>query len=143
MVSYEHLGTDIKADWSFTDGDINLVSGKSNLGQAIVNRLKADLTTFIFYNRYGGNLFGHMGDLNHSTIHEYIQIEVESILRQDPRIKQVECTVNKTDSDTVNLDLNCMVIGADEIVRLNLILNSNGSVSINGETPLIDAERGG
>jgi len=143
MVSYEHLGTDIKADWSFTDGDINLVSGKSNLGQAIVNRLKADLTTFIFYNRYGGNLFEHMGDLNHSTIHEYIKIEVESICRQDPRIKQVECTVNKTDSDTVNLDLNCMVIDADEIVRLNLILNSNGSVSINGETPLIDAERGG
>ena len=48
MVNYEHLGTDIKADWSFTDGDINLVSGRSNLGQAIVNRLKADLTTFIF-----------------------------------------------------------------------------------------------
>ena len=130
MVNYEHLGTDIKADWSFTDGDINLVSGRSNLGQAIVNRLKADLTTFIFYNQYGGNLFEHMGDLNHSTIHEYIRIEVESILRQDPRIKQVECTVNKTDIDTVKLDLNCIVIGADEIIRYNLILNSDNRIFI-------------
>ena len=142
MVSYEHLGTDIKADWSFTDGDINLVSGKSNLGQAIVNRLKADLTTFIFYNRYGGNLFEHMGDLNHPTIHEYIKIEVEEICRQDPRIKQVECTVTKTDSETITLNLKCGVIGVNEIIRLNFVLNSNGSISIDGETPTIDADRG-
>ena len=124
-------GTDINSNWSFTDGDINLISGKSNLGQAIVNRLKADLTTFIFYNRYGGNLFEHFGDKNNPNIHEYIKIEVEEICRQDPRIKQAECTVTKTDSDTVTLDLKLLTISSDEIVRYNLILNSDNSIFIN------------
>ena len=131
MVSYEHLGTDIRSDWSFTDGDINLISGKSNLGQAIVNRLKSDLTTFIFYNRYGGNLFEHFGDKNNPNIHEYIKIEVESICRQDPRIKQVETTVNKTDSETITIDLKLLTISSDEVIRYNLILNSDTRILIN------------
>ena len=130
-MNLKQLGTDVRSDWSFTDGDINLVSGKANLGQAIVNRLKSDLTTFTFYNRYGGNLFEHMGDLNHPTIHEYIKIEVETICRQDPRIKQIDCTVTKTDSETITLNLKCGVIGVNEIVRLNLVLNTDGDIVIN------------
>lgn len=124
-------GTDINSNWSFTDGDINLISGKSNLGQAIVNRLKADLTTFIFYNRYGGNLFEHFGDKNNPNIHEYIKIEVESICKQDPRIKQVESTVTKTDSETITLDLKLLTISSDEIIRYNLIITSDNSIFIN------------
>ena len=124
-------GTDINSNWSFSDGDINLVTDKANLGQAIVNRLKADLTTFIFYNRYGGNLFEHFGDKNNPNIHEYIKIEVESICKQDPRIKQVESTVTKTDSETITLDLKLLTISSDEIVRYNLILTSDNSIFIN------------
>lgn len=124
-------GTDINSNWSFSDGDINLVTDKANLGQAIVNRLKADLTTFIFYNRYGGNLFEHFGDKNNPNIHEYIKIEVEEICRQDPRIKQAECTATKTDSETITLDLKLLTISSDEIVRYNLILNSDNSIFIN------------
>jgi len=124
-------GTDINSNWSFSDGDINLVTDKANLGQAIVNRLKADLTTFIFYNRYGGNLFEHFGDKNNPNIHEYIKIEVESICKQDPRIKQVESTVTKTDSETITLDLKLLTISSDEIIRYNLILNSDNSIFIN------------
>ena len=124
-------GTDINSNWSFSDGDINLVTDKANLGQAIVNRLKSDLTTFIFYNRYGGNLFEHFGDKNNPNIHEYIKIEVESICKQDPRIKQVESTVTKTDSETITLDLKLLTISSDEIVRYNLILNSDNSIFIN------------
>ena len=124
-------GTDINSNWSFSDGDINLVTDKANLGQAIVNRLKADLTTFIFYNRYGGNLFEHFGDKNNPNIHEYIKIEVESICKQDPRIKQVESTVTKTDSETITLDLKLLTISSDEIVRYNLIITSDNSIFIN------------
>lgn len=124
-------GTDINSNWSFSDGDINLVTDKANLGQAIVNRLKADLTTFIFYNRYGGNLFEHFGDKNNPNIHEYIKIEIEEICRQDPRIKQAECTVTKTDSETITLDLKLLTISSDEIVRYNLIVNSDNSIFIN------------
>lgn len=124
-------GTDINSNWSFSDGDINLVTDKANLGQAIVNRLKADLTTFIFYNRYGGNLFEHFGDKNNPNIHEYIKIEIEEICRQDPRIKQAECTVTKTDSETITLDLKLLTISSDEIIRYNLIITSDNSIFIN------------
>lgn len=138
----EQLGTDIKHDWSFnSDGDINLVTGKDNLGQALVNRLKADITTFIFYDRYGGNLFEHFGDMNNNRIHEYIRIEIESICRQDPRVKQIEATVNKIDSETVSVGLNLLTIGRDEIIRYNLILNSNSFIFIDENSSELSERR--
>ena len=88
------FGVDIDSIWNFVDGDIQLSKGKENLGQAIINRLMADDDQYSdFYIRYGGRLFDHFGDLNHPTIHEYIRIEIESILEQEPRIKEInECT---------------------------------------------------
>ena len=124
-------GTDIKNNWSFTNGDLNLVSNQLNLGQAVVNRLKTDLGTYdSFYNNYGGNLFDEMGELNHPTIHEYIRIEVESILQQEPRIRNVECTVNKTYSNGVNINLKLTPITEDETITLNLVINEDSSIQI-------------
>lgn len=128
---FEQLGTDVRSDWSFnSDGDINLVTGEDNLAQALVNRLRADVTTFIFYDRYGGNLFEHFGDMNNSNIHEYIRIEIESICRQDPRVKQIEATVNKIDSETVSVSLNLLTISKNEIIKLNLIVSVTEGISI-------------
>ena len=122
-------GTDIKSDWSFTDGDLNIVKDKINLSQAVVNRLKTDAGTYdIFYKNYGGNLFEEMGELNHPTIHEYIRIEVESILQQDPRINNVECTVNKTYSNGVTIDLKLTPVTEDEVVELNLVWNEDSPI---------------
>ena len=75
-------------------------------------------------------MFEHFGDKNNPNIHEYIKIEVESICKQDPRIKQVESTVTKTDSETITLDLK-LLTSSDEIIRYNLILNSDNSIFIN------------
>ena len=128
-------GTDIQSDYSFSNGDINLVGGASNLGQAIKNRLDADLDTYdIFYQRYGGDLFSHMGDLNHPTIHEYIRIEIEEILSQEPRIRNVECIPYKNDKEELSFNLNYTVIGEDETQTLNLIISSDSSISINTNT---------
>ena len=126
-------GTDIRSDWSFNDnGDINLVRESSNLGQAICNRLNADLDTYsIFYKRYGGELFEYMGELNHPTIHEYIRIEIEHILEQEPRIQNVECTVNKTDNNIVECNLMIRTIQDEEEMTFNLVLNSDSSIQIN------------
>ena len=120
-------GTDINTDWSFTNGDINLISGSNNLGQAIVNRLRADLDTYdIFYSKYGGNLFEHMGDLNIPTIHEYIRIEVEAVLEQEPRIHNIiDCTVMKTNTNEVKVTLNVTPVGDDGVVEYNLVLNND------------------
>lgn len=126
------FGADIDSSWIFVDGDIQLTKGKENLGQAISNRLMADEDQYSdFYIRYGGRLFDHFGDLNHPTIHEYIRIEIEDILSQDPRIKEInECTVNKINSSAVECNLKIKPIGSDEILSLNLVINDDSGVFI-------------
>ena len=138
MVNIDVYGTDIQRDWQFTDGDLETVSEQANLGQAIINRLNTDDDWYTqFYTRYGGRLYEHFGDFNHPTIHEYIRIEVEDILSQDPRIQQVDCTVNKTTSNTVECNLKIRVIGSDEIIELNLVINENSPIHIS-QSELID-----
>lgn len=126
------FGADIDSSWIFVDGDIQLTKGKENLGQAVMNRLMADEDQYSdFYIRYGGRLFDHFGDLNHPTIHEYIRIEIEDILSQDPRIKEInECTVNKINSSAVECNLKIKTIGSDEILSLNLVINDDSGVFI-------------
>ena len=131
MVNIDVYGTDIQRDWQFTDGDLETVSEQANLGQAIINRLNTDDDWYTqFYTRYGGRLHEHFGDFNHPTIHEYIKIEVEDILSQDPRIQQVNCTVNKTTSNSVECNLKIRVIGSDELMELNLVINENSPIHI-------------
>ena len=133
-------GTDIKSDWSFNNnGDINTINGSSNLGQAIQNRLNSDLDTYnIFYSEYGGELFEHMGELNHETIHEYIRIEIEHILEQEPRIQNMECTVNKTGSKSIECKLKIRTIGSDTIDEFNLILSEDSPILINENNDLAE-----
>lgn len=124
-------GTDIKSDWSFTNGDLNLVSGTSNLGQAVCNRLNSDIDTYAtFYTHYGGNLFEWLGEQNNMNIHEYIRIEIESILSQDPRIQSVTAEVYKEDNKTTGVTLKILPIGSEEIVTLNLIIQEDLWVQI-------------
>ena len=132
------FGVDIDSSWGFVDGDIQLSKGKENLGQAISNRLMADDDQYSdFYIRYGGRLFEHFGDLNHPTIHEYIRIEVEDILSQDPRIKEInECTVNKINSSAVECNLKVTAIGSDEVIGLNLVLNEDSPILISSSNEM-------
>lgn len=135
MVNENIYGTDIHRDWQFSDGDLEIITGDANLGQAIVNRLNADDDWYSqFYTRYGGRLYEHFGDLNHSTIHEYFQIEIESIVSQDPRIAEVECTVNKIETDTVECSLKVRSKSSNAVMRVSLVLNGNTPVTLQGLT---------
>ena len=126
-------GTDINRKWEFTNGDIDLVDESVNLGQAIVNRLNAGLDTYdLFYAKYGGILLEHLGDLNHPNIHEYIRIEIESILEQEPRIQEVECTVDKTGTSSVEINLKVVVLGSDTVDEFNLVINEDSYIAIDG-----------
>lgn len=127
------FGTDIDSTWSFVDGDLELSTGNGNIGQAIQNRLMTDDNQYTqFYIQYGGRLYEHLGDLNHSTIHEYIRIEIEHILEQEPRIQEImECTVNKTSNREVECNLKIKPVGSDEVIPLNLVINDDGGVFIN------------
>lgn len=134
------FGVDIDSSWNFVDGDLELSKGKGNLGQAIMNRLMADDDQYSdFYIKYGGGLFDHFGDLNHPTIHEYIRIEIESILEQEPRIKEItECTVNKISSNVVGCNLKVTAIGSDEVVELNLVLSDDSPIFISSSNEMAE-----
>lgn len=134
------FGTDIDSTWSFVDGDLELSKGKGNLGQAIMNRLNADDDQYSdFYIKYGGQLFDHFGDLNHPTIHEYIRIEIEHILEQEPRIKEItECTVNKISSNVVGCTLKVTPIGSDEVIELNLVLSDDSPIFISSSNEMAE-----
>lgn len=127
-------GTDIDDSCTFSNGDINLISDTSNVKQAIKNRLMCDSEFYkTFYQNYGGNLFDEMGELNNGNAHEYIRIEIETILKQEPRIKEVECTVNKIGTDAVECKLKFKPINNDEIVEMNLVITQDVNVVIINE----------
>lgn len=120
-----NLGTDIVSDWSFTDGDLNIVSGTGNLAQAIQNRLNTYLDDLnMFYSNYGSTLFDLLGDLNHETIHEYIKIEIEHEIIKDNRIRNVNCTVTKIGNGKVECNLNLILVDRTDI-DLNLIITAD------------------
>ena len=124
-------GTDIKSDFKFDNGDLELVNGTDNLGQAIINRLNTYKGFYdSFYTNYGGDLQKIYGMENNTNALEYLRIEIESILRQDPRIKEITCECTIEDPQTVNAELEILPISKDEIVTLNLVIQDNLIVMI-------------
>lgn len=104
-ILYE-LGVDINREWNFKDGDLQLIYYDENIKQAIYNRLSCFLNSLdIFYVNYGSEIEKYLGYKNKSTVHEYIRLEIEKRLMYDPRIKNVECTVNKYTSNGANVHL--------------------------------------
>lgn len=123
-----NLGTDIMTDWSFSDGDLNIVSDTGNLGQAISNRLNTYLNDLnLFYTDYGSTLFDYLGSLNNENIREYIRIEVESTVIKDNRIQGVDCTVKKVQSNAVECVLNLQLVDNTD-VSLDLIITAENVV---------------
>ena len=119
-------GTDIKLDFNFNNGDLELVSGTDNLGQAIINRLNTYKGFYdCFYTNYGGDLQKIYGMENNTNSLEYLRIEIESILLQDPRIKEITCECTKENTQTVNAELEILPISKDEIVTLNLVIQDD------------------
>lgn len=128
------FGRDIKNNWNFINGDLETVSDKLNLAQAIINRLNTDLGFYDWcYTQYGGNLSNVFGMKNNSNTLEYLRIEIESTVQQDPRIRVVNANCSKEDSKTVGVELNVLTIGSDEIVTINLIIQDDLKVQINKE----------
>lgn len=126
-----NIGNDIKSSFSFSNGDLDLVSGTVNLGQAIVERLNTDKGFYDWcYTQYGGDLFNIFGMKNNTNTLEYLRIEIESILQQDPRIREITANCSKEDPKTIGVELNVLTIGSDEIVTINLVITDDLIVKI-------------
>ena len=125
------FGRDIKDNWNIVDGDLETVSNTSNLAQAIINRLNADLGFYDWcYTRYGGDLFSIFGMKNNVHTLEYLRIEIESILKQDPRIKDITVECSKESPKTIYVELNILSVGSNELITLNLVITDEYKVQI-------------
>lgn len=128
------LGTDIKDTWDFVNGDLEIVYGTVNLAQSIINRLNTDKGFYNWcYINYGGDLFNIFGMKNNTNNLEYLRIEIESILSQDPRLREVIVNCNKKDPKTISVELKVLTVGSDEIITLNLVITDDLKVQLDKE----------
>ena len=131
MVDIAQIGTDIQSDWSFNEhGDLELVSNTDNLSQAISNRLRTELNSLLFYNEYGTLLVSFNSWTNSERTLEFLKIEIENRLMQDPRLREYSVTAQYTGEGSVRVGVN-VVLDRDEEYSTSLVLNDMG-VDIRG-----------
>ena len=124
-IEITEFGTDIKNTWTFTDqGDLELVTNDDNIIQAILNRLNTRLDELdLYYDEYGSLLRNLLGYPSNEETLEFIRIEIETSLQNEPRLTDFEVTVTKQDKDKINIDLAIWYNG--EELEYNLVINGD------------------
>lgn len=124
-IEITEFGTDIKNTWTFTDqGDLELVTNDDNILQAILNRLNTRLDELdLYYDEYGSLLQNLLGYPSNEETLEFIRIEIETSLQNEPRLTDFEVTVTKQDKDKINIDLAIWYNG--EELEYNLVINGD------------------
>lgn len=116
------MGVDIKRTWNFKNGDLELVKYDENIGQAVINRLSCLLNSLdIFYDEYGSLIHDYLGEKNVKSTREYIRLEIEKRLLRDPRLKNVDCTVDSFNNHTVKGHLTLTFLN-DDVYEDNFVL---------------------
>jgi len=111
---YSGLGADLAVGRS---GDIGIVEGRKNLGQAILHRLltrKGELGD-IGHPDYGSRLHELIGEPNNQTTRDLVRLYVKECMAQEIRVADVmEITVNvpRDQPSAVLLDLTVRPIGS-------------------------------
>lgn len=128
MVLVSELGTDIKSDWSFKDGDLNIIQDKQNLVQATRNRLNNALNSMDnFYLEYGSILWRLMGWRSEPITLKFMEIEIRNCLNQDPRLTDYTLELSYKDESTI--DMNILVAFDDETeFEMNYLISTDGTV---------------
>lgn len=130
MKNIYELGVDINSNWEFHDGDLKLISYEQNMGQAVINRLKCYLGAMnIFYNNYGSQITHYLGEINNKRTWEYIRIEIETRVLNDPRITNVECTINRLTQDICEAHLE-LLFSDGSTGEANLVITGDGTIDL-------------
>lgn len=123
------LGTDIDTSWTFNEqGDLKLISNDENIKQTILNRLNCNINQLdIYYEEYGSLLQNMLGAKLSEENLEFIRIEIETSLAQDPRFSNdnFDVTVENKNS-TVNININIWY--GEEEMEFNLIINEDNEI---------------
>ena len=132
VVFLTDFGTDIHTDWGLTsDGDLQIISNTGNLDQAITNRLTCGLDNLdLFYDGYGCNLSQFLGWRKTEQTLQFIKLELENRLRNEPRLESFNVKVDYSDNSNgivVSIDLNP---SEDYIHTVELRINEDGVETI-------------
>ena len=127
------LGTDLKSEWAFKDGDLVLVENKDNLVQSILNRLNCDYDSLdLFYYDYGSVLSKFLGWKKSDETLEFIRLEVESVLEQEPRLSDFNVNVSYNKVGKVLIDV-YILFDEDSDFSLSLVLEKGGEIVASDE----------
>ena len=132
MESIVELGADLNSNWEFKDGDLQLVENKDNLVQAILNRLNSDYDCLdLFYYDYGSVLTGFLGWKKSDESLEFIRLEIEDTLEQEPRLNNFSVEVSYSKGKVL---IEIYIVFDDESdFSLSLVLEKDGEVVVSGE----------
>lgn len=123
MVVYEY-GVDLDNGLSFSDGDLDLIRFEDNISQAILNRLKTVKDSLdLFYTEYGCFFLFFLGWRRTQNTLDFMKIELDACLKQDPRINNFTTTLEYSEDGSVLI--NIVLTDYMENVELNYVLTGN------------------
>lgn len=126
MEDIVELGTDFSSSWEFIKGDLVLVNHTDNMRQAIKNRLSCPLD-YLDYDNYGSDIHSFLGGRKNDTVLNFLKIEIETRLIQDPRIQDFEVTTYIKEDDNVGIDIE-VNFDEDMDLSMSLVLNNEGVI---------------
>lgn len=128
MAEIVELGTDLNSKWEFKDGDLILVENKDNLVQSILNRLNSEYDGLdLFYYDYGSVLSSFLGWKHNDETLEFIRLEIEDTLEQEPRLSDFNVGVSYNQNGKVLIDL-YIVFDDESDFTLSLVLEKDGEI---------------
>ena len=124
------LGVDIDSKWCFVDGDLKLISYNDNMVQALTNRLNTNLNELdLFYEEYGSVFTQFLGWRGNDETICFIRTELETVLRQEPRLRNWEYNIEYTGNGILRVDLKLYPTLGSEI-NVELELTEEGTVEV-------------
>jgi phage baseplate assembly protein W len=105
-------------------GDVDIVSGRENLGQAIIHRLLTRLGELeeLGYPEYGSNLHELIGSPNNLMTRRMVKLYVNQCLSQEIRIEKIE-SINVmphgSDPHALMVEISVIPIGSNDPLGLS------------------------
>lgn len=117
---YLGLGADLMVG---RKGDLEKVSGRGNLGQALLHRLltrRGELAT-LGHPEYGSRLHELIGEPNNENTRDLVRLYAKECILQDPRVKDIVAIKASIRDDPSAVSLDITVLPVKSSVPMNLV----------------------
>jgi phage baseplate assembly protein W len=105
QVFQSDIELDAAGGLALKDGDFAVVSGRTNLRQALKHRVETDRGELIFHSTYGSLVRRLIGSVNGPTATLLAAQYAKSAVQADPRIKQVTQAEAEAIGDTIRVSI--------------------------------------